>query len=44
MNFTSNYDVIPTHYYTTIFIDKPQVIKEIYHAKKTARGPPIFTV
>ena len=44
MDFTSNYDVIPTHYYTTVFIDEPQILKEIYHLKKSSRGPPNFTV
>ncbi len=44
MDFTSNYDVIPTHFYTTTFSDKPQVFKEIYHSKKHSRGPPNFTV
>lgn len=43
MDFTSNFDVIPTHFYTTIFIDKPQVITEVYHSKKHSRGPPNFT-
>ena len=44
VDFSSNYDVIPTHFYTTIFIDKPQIIKEVYHSKKYSRGPPIFTI
>lgn len=43
-DFTSNYDVIPTHYYTSIFIDKPQIESEFYQSKKTTRGPPNFTV
>lgn len=44
MDFTSNYDVIPRHYYTTIFIDKHQVFKKVYQTKKSSRGPPYFTV
>ncbi|QNM86165.1 hypothetical protein H9W90_03335 [Polaribacter pectinis] len=43
-NIASNYDVIPTHFYTSIFIDKPQVSKEIYQSIKTTRGPPNFTI
>jgi hypothetical protein len=42
--FTSNLDVIPTHFYTTIFIDKPQSTKEFYQSIKTTRGPPYFTI
>ena len=44
MDFTSNYDVIPKHFYTSICIDKPQTIKEVYQSKKSSRGPPNFTV
>ena len=44
IDFTSNFDVIPTHFYTTIFIDKPQIIKEVYHSNKYSRGPPNFTI
>jgi hypothetical protein len=44
MDFTSNYDVIPTHFYATYFSDKPQVLHEVYHSKKTSRGPPNFTI
>ncbi|MCI2227973.1 hypothetical protein MC378_02255 [Polaribacter sp. MSW13] len=43
MDFTSNFDVIPTHFYANTFIDKPQVFKEIYHDRKFSRGPPSFT-
>lgn len=43
-DFTSNFDVIPTHFYTSIFILKPQIDKEIYHSIKSTRGPPSFTV
>ena len=44
MNFASNYDVIPEHFYATNFIDKPQLINEVYQTKKSSRGPPNFTV
>lgn len=43
-DFTLNHNVIPAHYYQTIFIDKPQIIREIYHSKKYSRGPPNFTL
>jgi hypothetical protein len=42
--FTSHLDVIPAHYFTTIFIDKPQSISEVYYSKKSSRGPPAFTI
>ncbi|MGB0880021.1 MAG: hypothetical protein ACPGTO_05595 [Polaribacter sp.] len=42
--FSSGIDAIPTHFYTTIFIDKPQILKEVYHSKKSSRAPPYFTV
>ncbi|MEO9569983.1 MAG: hypothetical protein ABJH82_07895 [Polaribacter sp.] len=42
MDFTSNFDVIPTHFYATNFIDKTQFLKEVYHYKKHSRGPPVF--
>lgn len=44
IDFTSNFDVIPTHFYTTIYIDKPQTIKEVYRSKKSSRAPPYFTI
>ncbi|AUC84521.1 hypothetical protein CW731_04045 [Polaribacter sp. ALD11] len=44
VEFSSNFDVIPTHFYSTTFIDKPQRIKEVYHSKKSSRGPPFFTI
>ncbi|WP_158837955.1 hypothetical protein [Polaribacter sp. L3A8] len=44
MDFTSNLDVIPTHFYTSIFIDKPQRIKEVCQSIKTSRGPPYYTI
>lgn len=44
VDFTTITDVIPQHYYTTIFTDESQTFKEIYHTKKTNRGPPNFTV
>lgn len=43
-DFPSNYDVIPQHFYTTTFIDKPQHIQGVYHSKKSSRAPPYFTV
>ncbi len=43
IDFASNYDVIPTHYYTSIFIDKPQAFAAFYQSTKTTRGPPSFT-
>tara|TARA_R110001592_G_scaffold216203_2_gene469782 strand:+ start:104 stop:418 length:315 start_codon:yes stop_codon:yes gene_type:complete len=43
-DFTSNLDVIPAHFYASIFIIKPQIDKEIYQSIKSTRGPPIFTV
>jgi hypothetical protein len=43
-DFTSNLDVIPTHFYASIFIEKSQIFKEIYQSTKTTRGPPNFTV
>ena len=42
-DFSSKSDVIPTHFYTSIFIDTPQIDKEIYQSIKTTRGPPNFT-
>ncbi|WP_343330075.1 hypothetical protein [Polaribacter staleyi] len=44
MDFASNLDVIPPHFYTSIFIDKPQRIKEVCQSIRTSRGPPYFTV
>lgn len=44
INFASNYDVIFTHFYTTLFIDNPQIFKEVCHSKKSSRGPPYFTI
>lgn len=40
----SNLDVIPTHYYTSVFIDKAQFLLEVYKTKKYSRGPPNFIV
>ena len=42
--FTSNYDVIPQHFYSDISSKQPQKIKVVYHSKKTSRGPPNFIV
>ncbi len=44
VDFSSNYDVIPQHYYTTYFNDESQTFNEIYHSIKTTRGPPFITV
>ena len=44
MDFTSNYDVIPKHFYASTFIDKPQRVKKVYRSIKPPRGPPYFTV
>lgn len=43
VEFSEYLDVIPQHFYTTFFINKPQVFKEIYFSKKSSRGPPTFT-
>ena len=40
----SKLDVIPTHFYSSKFIDKPQIDKEFYQLIKSTRGPPNFTV
>lgn len=44
VDFLSNDDVIPQHFYSTIFTDTSQTYKEIYQSVKTTRGPPNFTV
>ncbi|MDD7914236.1 hypothetical protein [Polaribacter ponticola] len=44
LDFPANLDVIPKRFYTSLFIDKPQIEKEIYQSIKTTRGPPHFTV
>ncbi len=43
-DFNSGLDVIPKHYYSSIFIDEPQIYKEVFHSKKSSRAPPYFTV
>ena len=43
-DFTSNYDVIPVHFYTSVFTDKPQRIKDVCQSIRIPRGPPYFTV
>ncbi|WBX74707.1 hypothetical protein PG913_05930 [Tenacibaculum pacificus] len=37
---TSNYAVIPTHFYKKQYNEQPQVISVVYTAKKRTRGPP----
>lgn len=43
-DFSSKLDVIPKHFYSLVFIEQPQIDKEIYQSIKTTRGPPDFTV
>ena len=42
--FSSNFDVIPSHFYSITFIDKPQKFKDVYHSEQSSRGPPFFTI
>ena len=42
--FSSNFDVIPTQFYSTTFNDKPQRVKDVYHSENSSRGPPFFTI
>lgn len=42
-NFPTRLDVIPTHFYTSIFIDTPQIDNVVYQSTRTKRGPPKFT-
>ncbi len=44
LDIPSRFDVIPEHFYTTIFINVPQGIHVVYHSKKSSRGPPSFIV
>ncbi|MDG1040271.1 MAG: hypothetical protein P8H13_09925 [Polaribacter sp.] len=44
IDFTSNFDVIPQHFYTNIFKEYPQVKRVKIVSKKTSRGPPFFIV
>ncbi len=44
LDIPSRFDVIPVHFYTTIFIEVPQVISVVYHSIKSSRGPPSFIV
>ncbi len=44
VDFPTNYDVIPQHFYTTTFTDQPQVKVVAVVSKKTSRGPPFFIV
>ena len=39
---TSNYEVIPQHLYSDIFIEQPQKNKVVYFSKKKSRGPPFL--
>ena len=40
----SRLDVIPTHFYTSIIEEAPQLITVGLQNKKNPRGPPFFTV
>ena len=44
IEFTSNLDVIPSHFYSLVFNDEPQTTHEVYYSTKTSRGPPVFTI
>ena len=44
LDLPSNYEVIPTNYYINLYNDKPQKTKQVYHSKKSSRGPPAFTI
>ncbi|WP_347175373.1 hypothetical protein [Polaribacter uvawellassae] len=44
VDFSSNFDVIPQHFYTTIFTERSQVKAVEVVSKKTTRGPPFFIV
>jgi hypothetical protein len=44
LEFTSHLDVIPSHFYGTTFIDKPQITTKVYYSKRTSRGPPNFII
>ena len=44
VDFTSNYDVIPQHFYSDISTKQPEKIKVVYHSKKSSRAPPYFIV
>ena len=44
LDVSTNFDVIPQHFYTTTFTDKPQVKFVEIVSKKTSRGPPFFIV
>ncbi len=44
VDFPSNFDVIPQHFYTTLYTNKPQVKVVEFVSKKTTRGPPFFIV
>jgi len=44
VKITSHLDVIPSHFYSTTFINKAQRPEKVYYSKKTSRGPPIFII
>lgn len=41
---TSNYAVIPQHFYKKEYNEQPQLVSVVYSEKKSSRGPPYFTV
>ncbi|MDY0779415.1 hypothetical protein [Tenacibaculum sp. IB213877] len=41
---TSDYEVVPQHYYVEKFIQQPQQTKVVYLSKKSSRAPPYFTI
>lgn len=41
---TTDYTVIPTHFYSQDYNEQPQQITVVYISKKNSRGPPNFTV
>jgi hypothetical protein len=44
IDFPSNYDVIPQHFYTSVTTTYLQLIIEDVISKKNPRGPPYFIV
>lgn len=44
LDIPSRFDVIPEHFYITTFNELPQVLRVVYHTKKSSRGPPSFIV
>lgn len=39
-DLTSQYDVIPVHFYTNTFNEQPQITNVVHAIKNTNRGPP----